>query len=77
MEAHICRKKLGRGYLAAACTFTGLSESLVASTSAGEETQMPLAPATALCHGQGSAIPENTKPGSGEITSLCPWEAPN
>lgn len=76
MEAHICRKKLGRGYLAAACTFAGLGEALVASTLAGEEAQMPLALATALSHGQDLAIPGNTKPGSGEITSLCPWEAP-
>lgn len=77
MEPHIRPKKLGGGYLAAACTFAGLSEALVASTLCREAIQMSLAPTTALCHDQGSAISGNTNPGSGEITRLCPWEAPN
>lgn len=77
MAPHIHPKKLGRGYLAAACTFAGLSEAVVASTLFGEEAQMPLGPATALRHGQSSAIPGNTNPSSGEITRLCLWEAPN
>lgn len=77
MDPPIHLKKLGRGYLGEACTFAGPREALVASTSFGEEAQMPLAPTTALCHGQGSAIPGNTKPGSGEITRLYPWEAPS